>query len=174
MIASTTQAMWGWTLPETQRGRYGWRMEHRLAMRPWRPVTRPAVKSVFQRKPKRVLPRLQTPDGRLMKFYVRHADNELMFPSFKDFQTMYRLKFVGPDDMVRRENSDRWTRVGDLPELRLTHSQTYGAGLRFTQGTWLLVGVFALFILFQLFFRLKPMLPPETPPQTAPLKPAHP
>lgn len=53
-----------------------------------------------------------------MKIYVRHGDGELMFPSFRDFQAMYRLKFVAPDDLVRRETSDRWVRAADLPELR--------------------------------------------------------
>ena len=99
-----------------------------------------------------------------MKFYVRHDGRELMFPSFKDFQSMYRLKFVGPDDLVRRESSERWVRVGDMPELRLTHSQTYGLGLRFTQFMWLIVGVFALLILVQLFFRLRPITIPPDPP----------
>ena len=99
-----------------------------------------------------------------MKFYVRHGDGELMFPSFKDFEAMYRLKLVSPDDTVRRENSDRWSRVGDLPELRLTHSRTYGAGRRFTQAIWLMVGLATLLMLFQLFFRLGPIALDNTPP----------
>jgi hypothetical protein len=95
--------------------------------------------------------------GRRMKFYVKHADGELMFPSFKDFQSMYRLKFIAPTDMVRRENSERWMKAADLPELRLTHSQTHGQGRRFTQAIWLLLGVAVLVVMFQMFMRLKPI-----------------
>ena len=95
--------------------------------------------------------------GRRMKFYVKHGDGELMFPSFKDFQSMYRLKFIAPTDMVRRENSERWMRAAELPELRLTHSETHGAGRRFTQLIWLALAFAVVIVLFQMFMRLKPI-----------------
>jgi hypothetical protein len=85
-----------------------------------------------------------------MKVYVRHGDGELMFPSFKEFQAMYRLKFIAPDDLVRRETSERWLRAGDLPELRGV-VEAGRMGRQFTLLMWLLVGFFALVILFQLF-----------------------
>ena len=89
-----------------------------------------------------------------MKFYVRHEGQELMFPSFKDFQSMYRMKFIGEDDLVRRESSERWVRVGDLPELRSIH--LYDRNQRsFTQIMWLMVGAAAVLVLLQLFFRFK-------------------
>lgn len=56
-----------------------------------------------------------------MKIYVRHGDGELMFPSFREFLSMYKAKFIAPDDLVRREFSDRWIRAGDMPELRSMH-----------------------------------------------------
>ena len=92
-----------------------------------------------------------------MKFYVKHSDGEFMFPSFKDFQSMYRMKFIAPTDMVRRENSDRWMRASDLPELRLTHSETHGHGRKFTQIVWLMLGVMTIALMFQLFMRMQPI-----------------
>jgi hypothetical protein len=97
-----------------------------------------------------------------MKVYVRHGEGELMFPSFKEFMSMYRLKFVAPDDLVRRENSDRWVRAGDMPELR---------GIRDNQrmerhvsaAVWLAVGFFAFALIIKLFTSTHaPLL--QTPP----------
>jgi len=88
-----------------------------------------------------------------MKFYVQHGGKELVFPSFRDFQSMYRLKFVGPDDLVRRENSERWVRAGDLPELRTIHLYERQGG------TWslhlfllILLGSVAFGVMGQFFF----------------------
>lgn len=44
-----------------------------------------------------------------------------MFPSFREFLSMYNMKFISADDLVRREFSDRWVRAGDMPELRAMH-----------------------------------------------------
>jgi len=63
-----------------------------------------------------------------MKVYVRHGGGELTFPSFRDFQSMYRLRFVSPDDLVRRETSSRWVRAADLPELRVLELGRRGRG----------------------------------------------
>lgn len=88
-----------------------------------------------------------------MKIYVRHGDGELVFPSFNDFQKMYRLKFVSPDDMVRRETSDRWSRAGDLPELRAMHLyQDSGRVRHLTNAMWLLIGVAAVAVMVQLIY----------------------
>lgn len=91
-----------------------------------------------------------------MKIYVRHGDGqseaELMFPSFRDFQAMYRLKFVGPEDLVRRENSSRWVRARDLPELRAL--QIYERSKVASAFRWLLALMLlgaALVIFLQLF-----------------------
>ncbi len=90
-----------------------------------------------------------------MKIYVRHGDGELMCPSFRDFQNLYRLKFVAPDDLVRRENSTRWMRAGDLPELRSMHLYDRSGRLRtLTYLLWAMVGVFALAVVVQLFLTL--------------------
>ena len=86
-----------------------------------------------------------------MKIYVRHAGGELMFPSFKDLQAMYKLKFVAPDDLVRRENSERWIRAADLPELRFAQ-QNDKAGRQFTMAMYLMVLGLAAALLFRFFF----------------------
>ena len=87
-----------------------------------------------------------------MKIYVRDGDRELMFPSFKDFQSMYRLGFVQPDDLVRRENGSRWSRARDLPELRSISMYGRG-GTRQGLSTllWLMLGLFAVAVTLQLF-----------------------
>lgn len=85
-----------------------------------------------------------------MKIYVQSADGELVFPSFMDFQQMYRLKFVSPDDLVRRETSNRWIRAGDLPELRAMHLYEPSMKARHvTTAMWLLVGLMALAVMLQ-------------------------
>lgn len=86
-----------------------------------------------------------------MKIYVRHADGELVFPSFRDFQNMYRLRFVSPDDLVRRETSQRWMRAGDLPELRTLHLYDRSPRARKIQAAlWLMVGLLAVGVMVQL------------------------
>lgn len=85
-----------------------------------------------------------------MKVFVRHGDDELMIPSFKEFLTLYRIKFVTPDDFIRRENSDRWVRVGDMPELRgVKDSQRMERHV--SAAVWLAVGFFAFLVLYRLF-----------------------
>jgi hypothetical protein len=87
-----------------------------------------------------------------MKFHLRHDGDELVCPSFRELQTLYRIKFLSPDDQVRRENSDRWMRVGDLPELRAMHLYDQdGPRKAFTLAVWILLGFFALAVLVQLF-----------------------
>jgi hypothetical protein len=53
-----------------------------------------------------------------MRYVVRdQAGRELTVPSLGDLASLYRQGFLGPDDLVRRETSQRWTRAGDLPGL---------------------------------------------------------
>ena len=88
-----------------------------------------------------------------MKIHVRHGDGELVFPSFRDFQNMYRLKFVSPDDLVRRETSDRWIRARDLPELRALHLYDRSAPARhLVTGLWLLLGLISLGVMAQFVY----------------------
>ena len=87
-----------------------------------------------------------------MKVYVQHEGGELMFPSFRDFQTMYRLKFVSPDDMVRRESSQRWTRAADLPEIRALMAQEAGPLKHLPLLLGGMVVAFVAVILFRMFF----------------------
>jgi hypothetical protein len=87
-----------------------------------------------------------------MKFHVRHGDGELVVPSFKELQSLYRIGFITADDQLRRENSDRWMRLGDLPELRAMHLYDQsGPRKAFVVALWLMLGLFALSVLVQLF-----------------------
>jgi hypothetical protein len=106
-----------------------------------------------------------------MKVFVRHEGRELVFPSFQDFQSMYRLKFVSPDDLVRRETSGRWLRAGDLPELRSLHLYDRGGRRRaVTQAFWLMLGLFALGVMAQLFL-LRPAPRPAVVRPSVPSRP---
>ncbi len=90
-----------------------------------------------------------------MKFYVRQGDRELMFPSFRDFQSLYRQGFVRPDDLVRRENGVRWARARDLPELRSVHLYDRSAPHRaLATALWLMLGLFAAAVTLQLFLSM--------------------
>ena len=101
-----------------------------------------------------------------MKVFVRHDGRELVFPSFQDFQAMYRMRFVAPDDLVRRETSERWLRAGDLPELRSLHLYDRGGRRRaVTAAFWLMLGLFAVAVLAQLFF-LRPAPRPQAAPRS--------
>jgi hypothetical protein len=87
-----------------------------------------------------------------MRFHVRSGDRELVFPSFRDFQAMYRQGFVAPDDLVRRENGTRWAKARDLPELRSVHLYERGGTHRaLTTALWLMLGLFAAAVVLQLF-----------------------
>jgi hypothetical protein len=46
------------------------------------------------------------------------AGRELDVPSLEDLGALYRQGLLEDDDLVRRERSDRWERVGDLGALR--------------------------------------------------------
>lgn len=90
-----------------------------------------------------------------MKITVRHEGHELVFPSFRDFAAMYQMKFVGPEDLVRREGSERWIKAGDMPELRaiyLYETERRRTARLFTGAVWLMLAFFACAILVQLFF----------------------
>lgn len=85
-----------------------------------------------------------------MKFYVRHGEKELTFPTMQELQTMYRLKFIAPEDLVRRETSDRWVPAGDLPELRFAPKPPK-AERHIPAALWLTVAAFAFALLVKLF-----------------------
>jgi hypothetical protein len=100
-----------------------------------------------------------------MKMFVRHAGGELVVPSFQEFQALYRMQFISPDDLVRRETGERWLRAGDLPELRSLHLYDRGGRRRaVTLALWLMLGAFALAVMAQLFL-LKPAPTFASPPQ---------
>jgi hypothetical protein len=44
-------------------------------------------------------------------------------PSLGDLAALYRQGFLGPDDLVRRESSERWMRAGDLPGLAASRTR---------------------------------------------------
>jgi hypothetical protein len=56
--------------------------------------------------------------GAPMRYYVRDAEGrELLVPSLGDLHALYAQGFLGDEDLVRQETSDRWVRAGAMPAL---------------------------------------------------------
>ncbi len=59
-----------------------------------------------------------TPQAR-MRYVIRTPDGkELVCPSLADLHALYAQGFLGDEDLVRAETSDRWVKVGSMPALR--------------------------------------------------------
>jgi len=53
-----------------------------------------------------------------MRYFVRnHEGEELIVPSLGDLHALYVQGFLGDEDLVRSERSDRWVRAGAMPAL---------------------------------------------------------
>jgi len=103
-----------------------------------------------------------------MRFDVRSKDRVLTLPSFMDLQSLYRVGFLTDDDQVRRENSDRWLRLGDLPELRSMHLYDRSTQRRaFGSLVWLTLGLFAIAVTVQLFLSRSSRAPAPAGPEGA-------
>lgn len=52
-----------------------------------------------------------------MKYYVRtEAGKELVLRNGTQVVLLFRQCFLSPDDQLRQEGSERWRRIGDIPE----------------------------------------------------------
>jgi hypothetical protein len=52
-----------------------------------------------------------------MKFYIRTGrDEDLEVPSGAQLVVLLRQRFLSPDDEVRKEGSERWRKLRDIPE----------------------------------------------------------
>jgi hypothetical protein len=47
-----------------------------------------------------------------------HEGQELVCPSLADLHALYSQGFLGDDDLVRMESSQRWVPAGSMPALR--------------------------------------------------------
>jgi hypothetical protein len=57
--------------------------------------------------------------GGRTRYLVRDRDGrELTVPSLADLAALHRAGFLGDDDLVRQERSERWVRAGDMAALR--------------------------------------------------------
>jgi hypothetical protein len=57
--------------------------------------------------------------ARRMQYRVRSVDGkELVVPSLAVLHDLYDHGFLGDDDLVRAETSERWVRAGALPALQ--------------------------------------------------------
>jgi hypothetical protein len=59
-----------------------------------------------------------------MRYHVRNgAGEELVVPSLADLHTLYSHGFLGDDDLVRAETSERWIRAGAMRALQGVREQ---------------------------------------------------
>ncbi len=59
-----------------------------------------------------------------MRYVIRNAEGqELVCPSLADLHALYTQGFIGDDDLVRAESSQRWVRAGAMPALRGVREQ---------------------------------------------------
>jgi hypothetical protein len=76
-----------------------------------------------------------------VRYFVRNREGEeLVVPSLGDLHALYDQGFLGDDDLVRSERSDRWMRAGAMPAL-------HGVRLRRSdpRKLWMLVLAAAVF-----------------------------
>lgn len=74
-----------------------------------------------------------------MRYLVRDREGrELTVPSLADLAALHRQGFLGDEDLVRRETSDRWERVADLAALGATRGRRRARDLR-----WVVAVLFA-------------------------------
>jgi hypothetical protein len=59
-----------------------------------------------------------------MRQIVKTGDGELTFGSMAEVKALYQQGFIGPDDLIRPEDSARWVKAGTLSVLR--SAQTRG------------------------------------------------
>ena len=59
-----------------------------------------------------------------MRQIVKTDHGELTYGSMAEVKTLYEQGFIGPDDLVRAEDSSRWVKAGTLATLR--NAQTRG------------------------------------------------
>jgi hypothetical protein len=55
---------------------------------------------------------------RPMRYLVRDPEGrELTVPTLADLAALHRAGFLGEEDLVRQERSERWVRAADMPAL---------------------------------------------------------
>ena len=84
----------------------------------------------------------------MARYIVRSEGHELTVESLRELRTLYLRQFVGDEDEVRREGTDRWQKAGLMPDLQSAKPRPYFHGFEFA---WLVLaivlGTFALWFL---------------------------
>ncbi len=85
-----------------------------------------------------------------MKFFIRTERGELTVQSYAELRTLYQRQFLSDEDEVRRDGSDRWTKAGQMPDLRAIRPQRFFDGFEFA---WLAVAICVGTLLMVFLFR---------------------
>jgi hypothetical protein len=75
-----------------------------------------------------------------MKYHVRNEYGELVVSSLRELQKLYGCQFIGDDDEIRREGTERWIRAAEMPTLKVVKPQPWLRGHEFA---WLAVAICA-------------------------------
>ena len=52
-----------------------------------------------------------------MRYHIRTQDgDELVVPDGTHLVMLFRQKFLGPEDEIRKEGSQKWRKMGEIPE----------------------------------------------------------
>lgn len=54
-----------------------------------------------------------------MKYHVKNEHGELVVPSYRELRSLYKAQFIGDEDQVRKEDSERWVRAGNMRDLKV-------------------------------------------------------
>lgn len=88
-----------------------------------------------------------------MKYYIRTREGEeLTVADGSHVVMLFRQKFLSPDDEIRKEGSERWRRMRDIPEYASMMRQEQTDVSRFKNVFILVFLVFCLLIVSFLLF----------------------
>jgi len=73
-----------------------------------------------------------------MRYFVRNQHGELTVKDYAELRTLYHRQFIGDEDEIRRDGSERWVKAGSMPDLRVIKPKPWFEGYEFA---WISIGV---------------------------------
>ncbi len=74
----------------------------------------------------------------MARYHVRNEHGELVVSTYAELRTLYLRQFIGPEDEVRKEGTDRWQKAGAMPDLREVRPLPWFHGFEFA---WLAITI---------------------------------
>ena len=73
-----------------------------------------------------------------MRYHVRNEHGELEVATYAELRTLYARSFIGDEDEIRKDGSDRWVKAGAMPDLRIIRPRPWVHGMEFA---WLALAI---------------------------------